>query len=65
MAVDDDHPLWPAMQVGAIYRNHGSGRDSSLEVRYWPQGSSCLTHLAAPIDSVSLVLLKPLRGESQ
>ena len=37
MAVGNVHPLWPAMQVGAIYRNHGSGRDSSLEVRIGPR----------------------------
>ena len=30
-------PLWPALQVGAMYRNQGPGRDSSREVDIGPR----------------------------
>jgi len=38
-------------QVGAVCRTHGSGRDSSLEYTYRPQGFLCLTRRAAPSEN--------------
>ena len=52
----------PLMQVGAMYRSHGFGRDSPREVRIGPGVSCDLTHRAAPSSALNVGRLEPRRN---